>query len=468
MTDQNQSNDNATDADIAAELAPTTTLNEAVVSVTEVGAPSVASATEEDAAGLDGVLIANDGDDRKPLRGETPAIYHIDEAPFQTQLNSADVADSADDTEFVLAKVTLIDVVDEAPSIQDTALNQLVLEREVDTPVVSKDDEMVLTVSRDDFLNKSPKEWTSYAMYRRGDVDKGVPNPEIKQLIPYTILLANRNGQASFLTYERGGKSTETKLADKLSVGLGGHVNQFADDYDSLVSVFTKNIVVEMKEEIGIDFDPVQIRSIVESGLAESEENLYCTETAEPVDALHGAFFNIIILGGEHPETFTNEAGHIENVKWMTLAELNRPENVSRLETWSAVAIAKILRSHMQQETEAAPEVEEAQEAPSFRLKAGREEVLVTADDYVEAIRTLIPDCTEFGQRVAAQDIPLSRAIQSLYVDGLSHAVQEFNIYPSEISNEEWTIVEFYHDFIIYVPTYIDDALEFKRGGLMA
>ena len=74
-----------------------------------------------------------------------------------------------------------------------------------------------------------------------------------KQLIPYVLV---QNTEGKFLSYRRCG--SEKRLAKKLSLGIGGHVND-GDLKNSLYSTLVAGVCREIKEEIGIDAVPEQL-----------------------------------------------------------------------------------------------------------------------------------------------------------------------------------------------------------------
>jgi predicted NUDIX family phosphoesterase len=71
-------------------------------------------------------------------------------------------------------------------------------------------------------------------------------SPQFKQIIPYVVI---RNGDAFFLL-QRTRKQTESRLHDKLSLGIGGHINP---DTPDLIDGLHK----ELEEEVDVrgDYD---------------------------------------------------------------------------------------------------------------------------------------------------------------------------------------------------------------------
>ena len=78
-----------------------------------------------------------------------------------------------------------------------------------------------------------------------GELEGAETNKRWKQVIPYFVLVKN----GMILTYKKNKSSSETRLHDKYSVGIGGHVNE--RDGKGMGAVRTAAIR-ECKEEIGV------------------------------------------------------------------------------------------------------------------------------------------------------------------------------------------------------------------------
>ena len=78
------------------------------------------------------------------------------------------------------------------------------------------------------------------------DRDKAETSPKHKQIIPYVLI---RNADSYFLL-QRTQKQTEARLHDKLSLGIGGHINP--DTPELLDGLFKE---LEEEVEVGSEFD---------------------------------------------------------------------------------------------------------------------------------------------------------------------------------------------------------------------
>ena len=135
-----------------------------------------------------------------------------------------------------------------------------------------------------------------------------------KQLIPYVLL---RNAEGKILSYRRCG--SEKRLSQMVSVGIGGHVND-GDLKSSLYETLVSGVCREIKEEIGIDVEPAQLKLL---GLINEEQ----TE----VGHVHtGVVFMLLVKGDELD--FDSEIGSPE---WIVPETLD----FEKAELWSSLAL---------------------------------------------------------------------------------------------------------------------------------
>ena len=78
-----------------------------------------------------------------------------------------------------------------------------------------------------------------------GELEGAETNKRWKQVIPYFALVEN----GMILTYKKNKSSSETRLRDKYSIGIGGHVN---DGDGTGMSAVRTAAIREFKEEIGV------------------------------------------------------------------------------------------------------------------------------------------------------------------------------------------------------------------------
>lgn len=142
-----------------------------------------------------------------------------------------------------------------------------------------------------------------------------------KQLIPY--VLCRHNGR--FLSYQRTKSSGESRLADRQSIGLGGHINASdAPEGASLNQILRNCAARELKEELGIDYPAENFRF---TGL------LYSAMT--DVDRKHAGIITLADFG-TCPNVQPKERG-LTGLEWKTLTQLHR--RWRSYESWSYLLI---------------------------------------------------------------------------------------------------------------------------------
>lgn len=149
-------------------------------------------------------------------------------------------------------------------------------------------------------------------------------NPALKQLIPYAIFTY----EGKVLRYTRGGKSGEQRLAAKMSIGIGGHIN----DTDGTKGTFDGNTYLnavnrEISEELQLG-GPFTQRPVA-----------LLNDDSNEVGKVHLGVIHIVRLTS--PEISPNEASIAE-------PRLCSPEELeaesARLETWSQICLSNLPR----------------------------------------------------------------------------------------------------------------------------
>ncbi|HYR28980.1 MAG TPA: NUDIX domain-containing protein [Thermoanaerobaculia bacterium] len=141
-------------------------------------------------------------------------------------------------------------------------------------------------------------------------------SPEYKQIIPYVLI---RRGGDWFLL-QRTQKQTESRLHDKLSMGIGGHINP---DTPDLIDGLQK----ELEEEVGVDGD----YELTFAGILNDD-------TTE-VGTVHlGAVFVLEVLSGDVVVRETEKM----TGRWIATAELAPLRE--RMETWTQIVYDAVVR----------------------------------------------------------------------------------------------------------------------------
>ncbi|AMM44891.1 nudix hydrolase [Bacillus phage SP-15] len=166
-----------------------------------------------------------------------------------------------------------------------------------------------------------------YTTIRRGHPDDSTPkenNAEInfdyKQPIPYAVI---RRANQVFL-YRRLAGGGESRLQDKLSLGVGGHMNQIG--LPTFEQELSENLNRELNEEVDLKAAEVQI---VPYGLINDE--------SDDVNKVHIG----ILYGIEVDSDATVEVKETDQLQgeWVDINELHSSSDFNRLENWSQIAI---------------------------------------------------------------------------------------------------------------------------------
>ena len=141
-------------------------------------------------------------------------------------------------------------------------------------------------------------------------------DPSYQQIIPYAIVLHNEK----IFLYERApsGINNEERLASKLTIGIGGHIEPTDEDEEEDI------ILVSLKREIQEELGYGDELYIIHKG--------YIKFGDLEVDKVH---FGIVFLAEvkEHSFVFNNK--EIVHGEFKTFEEIRSPEIYKRLENWS-------------------------------------------------------------------------------------------------------------------------------------
>ncbi|MDF1613706.1 phosphoesterase [Desulfurivibrio dismutans] len=152
-------------------------------------------------------------------------------------------------------------------------------------------------------------------------------DPSFKQLIPYQLFAFKER----FFVYRRGGGVGEGRLAGRLSVGIGGHINREDAESDGRLTAvaYQQALLRERREEL-VNSEGITSRFVG-----------WINDDASPVGRVH--------LGAVHLGRLDDEAAcdalsirtHGEDIHplgWWSLAEIREQED--RFEQWALYAIA--------------------------------------------------------------------------------------------------------------------------------
>ena len=124
-----------------------------------------------------------------------------------------------------------------------------------------------LCVSRANVLELPFNEW-QLTLEDRAVVDnKDAPNPNIKQFIPYVVILKPTDTGAEVLAYQRGNAGDESRLWGNYSIGFGGHVETHPAEGVLLFEHLAVDAQRECLEEMGVELNRERLEAAIARAL---------------------------------------------------------------------------------------------------------------------------------------------------------------------------------------------------------
>lgn len=155
------------------------------------------------------------------------------------------------------------------------------------------------------------------------DREPAEKNPNYLQIIPYTIV---KNSNQIF-TYTRLNKGNETRLHSKLSIGVGGHIDQPKSTFPDKYSILEDSVERELQEELEVNINECLI----------ARHNEYIYHPTNSVGLVHlGIVYTAFI---NKPNIQVKEKDKIEG-SMLSFSDLDKKfnEDPETFETWSAYA----------------------------------------------------------------------------------------------------------------------------------
>lgn len=181
------------------------------------------------------------------------------------------------------------------------------------------------------------KALNQYEIMRRGSGDDPTPkennaeiNTDYKQPIPYAVI---RRGSELFV-YERLSGGGEGRLHNKISIGVGGHmndlspeeVNAIGEEFVTFYTLLSDNLERELSEELYISDNDRQAEIIG-----------FVNDDSEDVSKVHIGILAIIDIS-EDSQVEVLEKDQLAG-RWMTIEQLLEKETYDRLESWSRIVV---------------------------------------------------------------------------------------------------------------------------------
>jgi predicted NUDIX family phosphoesterase len=199
-----------------------------------------------------------------------------------------------------------------------------------------------LCVAHFDLLNP-PALWRPFLVDRAVVDDKENLMPQIKQILPYvTFVRTNLVTQVQeILTYLRGKGGAESRLHDKRSIGIGGHIDDIPAEGQSLTDYIADETVREIYEELPGMFteeSKPSLREVILNALLNSETLNYIDIRVAEVDCVHLGL-SILIDVTDEPgamlDALDGEENQVKDLRWVPIDELADEIMKDKYEGWS-------------------------------------------------------------------------------------------------------------------------------------
>jgi predicted NUDIX family phosphoesterase len=155
------------------------------------------------------------------------------------------------------------------------------------------------------------------------------------QLIPYITLYDKSDG--TIFVYKRGKKSSETRLTDRYSIGLGGHIELEPTEYRDIVKVISYEAARELNEEVGLQLNEDLIGHIETKIKSSNFGMIYYN--GDSVGRVH---LGISMFLGVDKKTVTeSEADIVSKGEWLSFDDIENKvhNNEMVLENWSKIVV---------------------------------------------------------------------------------------------------------------------------------
>ncbi len=150
-------------------------------------------------------------------------------------------------------------------------------------------------------------------------------NPDFKQIIPYQLFYCEQ----SYFVFQRGKKSGEQRLAGRLSLGIGGHINDKDSSNGRRMSQedFNKALERERHEEL---ICPPELTT---------EFMGWINDDTDQVGQVHLGVACRCLLPDKSTIKIRPDGEDLQAVGWLTSAEIHQRKD--EFERWSIISLQK-------------------------------------------------------------------------------------------------------------------------------
>jgi len=187
----------------------------------------------------------------------------------------------------------------------------------------------------DDFFAMMTKE---HSFIPRHDAEE---DESYKQIIPY--VLVRIKGTNRYFVYRRLSTSGESRLHGKISIGVGGHINDTDFDGETARTLLDIAATREILEETNL-----QVIGYTSADIMENLRPVGLIQLAKtPVDRVHLGVLYILELDEKNQDAFDINESCLEKIGWYTPNDLRHMQTTGEnLEGWTdAVMMALLLTS---------------------------------------------------------------------------------------------------------------------------
>lgn len=310
------------------------------------------------------------------------------------------------------------------------------------------------------------EDWTTFLMDRAEVDDPEKLDPAIQQILPYVTIFRKVTKHVDgvelesleLLSYRRGGKTTEQRLAAKRSVGFGGHIDALPGD--SILQHIFEETSRELTEELHFKVNAKRLHATIVA--CARNLNFIAVKNRAPVDAVHTALC-LLLDFSEHPgnDNLVLEAGHVEDLRWINVEDTGDEELQATYETWSELVVQG-LRHNLLQFRAAKAEHEEMQALQEERERQATlvREINARAAEVGDGTLVLEMPAPRNGESIAWDyDEKLLRLeILANGLDTRVHPIGDFGVVQLNIARGELATT-----YILQIVPESQDAPEKKR-----
>lgn len=152
-----------------------------------------------------------------------------------------------------------------------------------------------------------------------------------QQILPYTSLRKRTADGVFVYVYQRGSGGGESRLHDKWSIGLGGHVEEAPSGAKSLLDVLAESAQRELIEEVGYTVPLNVMHNLVSN-------SVFIADRSDDVGHVHLGLAHTVDVPADF-DISSQEVNEITNAHWASYEEIVKMNEEGKFENWSSLLI---------------------------------------------------------------------------------------------------------------------------------